>query len=67
MGIFNCVFHTTAKYSSDNYTSDGAHWPRYGYFNRPGPRLLESLEVLAELVQPSLFSGRHQGTGWQLI
>jgi iron complex transport system substrate-binding protein len=44
------------------YLTDGNQ-----YFNRPGPRLLESLEILAELVQPSLFSGRHQGTGWQLL
>jgi len=42
------------------YLTDGNQ-----YFNRPGPRLLESLEILAELVQPSLFPGRHEGTGWQ--
>lgn len=34
------------------------------YFNRPGPRLLESLEILAEILHPSLFSFGHQGTGW---
>ena len=44
------------------YLTDGNQ-----YFNRPGPRLLESLEILAELVQPSLFPGRHEGTGWQLL
>jgi iron complex transport system substrate-binding protein len=35
------------------------------YFNRPGPRLVESLEILAELLHPELFAFGHEGTGWQ--
>lgn len=31
------------------------------YFNRPGPRVVESLEILAELVHPDLFPPRHAG------
>jgi iron complex transport system substrate-binding protein len=31
------------------------------YFNRPGPRVVESLEILAELVHPALFPARHAG------
>lgn len=34
------------------------------YFNRPGPRLVESLEILAELLHPDAFPARHTGTGW---
>lgn len=34
------------------------------YFNRPGPRLADSLEILAELLHPHLFPARHSGTGW---
>ncbi|HSC77840.1 MAG TPA: cobalamin-binding protein [Candidatus Acidoferrales bacterium] len=34
------------------------------YFNRPGPRLVESLEILAEILHPDLFNFGHQGTGW---
>ena len=34
------------------------------YFNRPGPRLVESLEILAELLHPSVFSFGHENTGW---
>ena len=34
------------------------------YFNRPGPRLVESLEILAEILHPAQFSFGHQGTGW---
>jgi iron complex transport system substrate-binding protein len=42
------------------YLADGNQ-----YFNRPGPRLVESLEILAEALHPKTFSFGHQGTGWQ--
>jgi iron complex transport system substrate-binding protein len=35
------------------------------YFNRPGPRLVESLEILAEMLHPSAFRSNHDGAGWQ--
>ncbi len=35
------------------------------YFNRPGPRLAESLEIMAELVHPELFTFGHQDRGWR--
>ncbi len=34
------------------------------YFNRPGPRLAESLEILAEVLHPSTFRFGHEGRGW---
>ena len=34
------------------------------YFNRPGPRLAESLEILAEICHPGQFDFGHEGTGW---
>ena len=34
------------------------------FFNRPGPRLVESLEILAEILHPEKFSFGHEGTGW---
>ena len=37
------------------------------YFNRPGPRIAESLEILAEVVHPELFSFGHEGSGWRGI
>ena len=37
------------------------------YFNRPGPRLVESLEILAEIFYPETFQFGHQGTGWQKL
>lgn len=33
------------------------------YFNRPGPRLVESAEILAEILNPQTDFG-HQGRGW---
>lgn len=38
---------------------DGHH-----YFNRPGPRLVESAEIVAEILHPELFNFGHRGTGW---
>ncbi len=35
------------------------------FFNRPGPRLVESLEILAELLHPEAFHFGHEGSGWQ--
>ncbi len=34
------------------------------YFNRPGPRLVESLEILAEILHPDKFRFGHEGQGW---
>ena len=34
------------------------------YFNRPGPRLVESAEILAELLHPDVFDRGHRGAGW---
>ncbi len=34
------------------------------YFNRPGPRVLESLEMLAEMLHPDEFKFAHEGVGW---
>lgn len=37
------------------------------FFNRPGPRLVESAEILAELFQSGTFNFGHRGTAWQPI
>jgi iron complex transport system substrate-binding protein len=41
------------------YLIDGHH-----FFNRPGPRLVESAEIVAEILHPNLFAFGHRGTGW---
>jgi len=34
------------------------------FFNRPGPRLVESLEIFSEIIHPSIFNFKHEGIGW---
>jgi iron complex transport system substrate-binding protein len=41
------------------YVTDGNQ-----YFNRPGPRLVESLQILAELFHPCKFHPSFRGVGW---
>jgi iron complex transport system substrate-binding protein len=41
------------------YLIDGHH-----FFNRPGPRLVESAEIVAEILHPDHFDFGHRGTGW---
>jgi len=42
------------------YLADGS-----ALFNRPGPRVVETLEVLAEVLHPESFPPAHQGKGWE--
>ena len=44
------------------YLADGNQ-----YFNRPGPRLVESLEILAEIIHPDTFHFGHEGKGWEMV
>jgi iron complex transport system substrate-binding protein len=37
------------------------------YFNRPGPRIVDGLEILLEIIQPELTSARWEGTAWQRL
>jgi iron complex transport system substrate-binding protein len=42
------------------YLADGNQ-----YFNRPGPRVLESLQILAELLHPEIFEPALEGMAWR--
>jgi iron complex transport system substrate-binding protein len=41
------------------YIADGNQ-----YFNRPGPRIVDSIEILAEIIQPKQFIFGYEGNGW---
>ena len=41
------------------YIADGNQ-----YFNRSGPRITDSIEILAEIIQPKQFIFGYEGTGW---
>ena len=34
------------------------------FFNRPGPRIIESLEIFAEIIHPDIFNFNHKFKGW---
>jgi iron complex transport system substrate-binding protein len=34
------------------------------YFNRPGPRLADTAEILAQMLHPDVAGTRHEGTAW---
>ncbi|MBL4576622.1 MAG: hypothetical protein JKY51_11115, partial [Opitutaceae bacterium] len=42
------------------YLTDGNQ-----YFNRPGPRVVDSLEILAEILHPDLCSYGYEGKSWE--
>ena len=35
-----------------------------GLFDRPGPRVADALEILAEALHPEAFRFGHEGRGW---
>jgi iron complex transport system substrate-binding protein len=37
------------------------------FFNRPGPRLVESAEIIAEFLHPDVFDFGHEGTHWRHV
>lgn len=44
------------------YITDGN-----SYFNRPGPRLVDSLEILADILHPEIFQYGYKGKGWMVV
>jgi iron complex transport system substrate-binding protein len=49
-----------AVQSAEVYLADGNQ-----YMNRPGPRVVESLEILVEILHPELFEPKLEGSGWE--
>jgi iron complex transport system substrate-binding protein len=37
------------------------------YFSRPGPRIVDTLEILAEVIHPELFAGTYPDRGWKRL
>jgi iron complex transport system substrate-binding protein len=64
-----CELHLLTERPNLRAVRDGRIFVADGnqYFNRPGPRLVESLEILAELLHPRAFAFGHEGTGWVRI
>ena len=49
-----------AVQNGDVFLTDGNQ-----YFNRPGPRLVDSLEILMEILYEDKFDFGHKNTGWE--
>jgi iron complex transport system substrate-binding protein len=76
--ISPCGFDIQRTLAETNLLSDKPQWKNLRavkgnrvlvadgnqYFNRPGPRLVESLEILAESLHPELFHFHHENEGW---
>lgn len=52
----------TAARSGRVFLADGSR-----LFNRPGPGLVETLEVLSEILHPDLFRFGHEGVAWRRL
>jgi iron complex transport system substrate-binding protein len=77
--VFPCGFRMADSRRDWHFLADHAEWPalravREGrvyicdgnqYFNRPGPRLVETLEIVAEILAPTAFRFGHEGLAWQ--
>lgn len=73
-----CGFDLARTNAEMYWLTDGAEWPRLRavqdgrvyladgnqYFNRPGPRLVESLKILAEILHPEAFAPTLEGIAW---
>ena len=78
IAIMPCGFDIARSRSEMPALTSRPQWPqlsavRHGnvfitdgnqYFNRPGPRVVESAEILAELLHPDTFDFGHRGTDW---
>lgn len=51
LASFECVNELPAAKSGRIFATDGS-----AYFSRPGPRIVESLEILAHFVHPEIFA-----------
>ena len=49
----------TAVKNNRLYITDGNQ-----YFNRPGPRIVDSIEIIGEIIHPKLFNFGYEGNGW---
>ena len=70
-----CGFDLERTEKEMYWLSQRPEWPKFAprvfladgnqYFNRPGPRLVESLQIVAEVLHPELFAPSFEGTAWR--
>ena len=47
------------KYDGDIYAVDGS-----AYFSRPGPRIIDGIEILSEIIHPNIFQRKTEPNAW---
>ena len=55
-------WHDWSSLPARVYIADGN-----AYFNRPGPRVVETFEIIKEILDRETVSPRHRGTAWRAI
>jgi len=70
-----CGFDLERTEKEMYWLSQRPEWPKFAnrvfladgnqYFNRPGPRLVESLQIVAEILHPDLFEPSFHGAAWR--
>lgn len=77
--IMPCGFDLKRTYRESQVLTQHPNWSNFkavkngqvcitdgnAYFNRPGPRLVDSLEILAEILHPELFDFSYRGKSWK--
>lgn len=79
--LMPCGYDMATSVRESAVLQDNPHWPllravKTGrvyvtdgnqYFNRPGPRLTDSVEILAEIMHPERFTPTFEGAGWRSL
>tara|TARA_Y100000758_G_scaffold21206_1_gene14556 strand:+ start:475 stop:1323 length:849 start_codon:yes stop_codon:yes gene_type:complete len=50
------------KYDGEIYAVDGS-----AYFSRPGPRIIDGIEILSEIIHPNIFRRKTEPNAWMKI
>ena len=72
-----CGFDLKRTVEEFNLLSESEFWKRYGgeiyavdgsaYFSRPGPRIIDGIEILGEIIHPGIFQRTKEPNAWMKI
>jgi len=72
-----CGFDLKRTVEEFNLLSESEFWKQYGgeiyavdgsaYFSRPGPRIIEGIEILGEIIHPGIFQRTKEPNAWMKI
>ena len=72
-----CGFDLKRTVEEFNLLSESVFWKQYGgeiyavdgsaYFSRPGPRIIDGIEILGEIIHPGIFQRTKEPNAWMKI